>query len=152
MRKPDHQQPRLFYSFCPESLIPEDHPLRAIKRMVEESLKALDDNLQKCTHLMAGPVSLPKGCSKDCCCKSYLPSAVNERSWNTSDSTFYTAGLLDLTCKTPSGTPRLSPKTATGLLKRTIFAPCAVHNLLDPPCEKCEILSEPSDKERGYYT
>ncbi len=42
MRRPDHQQPRLFYSFCPESLIPEDHPLRAIKRMVDESLKALD--------------------------------------------------------------------------------------------------------------
>jgi len=42
MRRPDHQQPRLFYSFCPESLIPADHPLRAIKRMVEESLKALD--------------------------------------------------------------------------------------------------------------
>jgi len=43
MRKPDHQQPKLFYSFCPESLIPEDHPLRPIKTMVEECLKALDD-------------------------------------------------------------------------------------------------------------
>lgn len=43
MRKPDHQQPKLFYSFCPESLIPADHPLRAIKRMVDESLKALDE-------------------------------------------------------------------------------------------------------------
>jgi transposase len=42
MRKPDHQQPRLFYSLCPESLIPEDHPLRPIKTMVEESLRALD--------------------------------------------------------------------------------------------------------------
>jgi hypothetical protein len=41
MRKPDHQQPRLFYSFSPESLILEGHPLRYIKRMVEESLKAL---------------------------------------------------------------------------------------------------------------
>jgi transposase len=47
MRKPDHQQPRLFYSFCPESLIPEDHPLRPIKTMVEESLKALDDRFAK---------------------------------------------------------------------------------------------------------
>jgi transposase len=47
MRKPDHQQPRLFYSFCTESLIPEDHPLRPIKRMVEESLKALDDRFAK---------------------------------------------------------------------------------------------------------
>ncbi len=47
MRKPDHQQPRLFYSFCPESLIPEDHPLRPIRRMVEESLKALDDRFAR---------------------------------------------------------------------------------------------------------
>src|SRR5271169_4316252 len=47
MRRPDHQQPRLFYSFCPESLIPEDHPLRAIKRMVEESLKALDEQFAR---------------------------------------------------------------------------------------------------------
>ena len=47
MRRPDHQQPRLFYSFCPQSLIPEDHPLRAIKRMVEESLKALDEQFAR---------------------------------------------------------------------------------------------------------
>ncbi len=47
MRRPDHQQPRLFYSFCPESLIPADHPLRAIKRMVEESLKALDEQFAR---------------------------------------------------------------------------------------------------------
>ena len=43
MRKPDHQQLRLFYSFCPESLIPVDHPLRPVKRMVEENLKSLND-------------------------------------------------------------------------------------------------------------
>lgn len=42
MRKPNLHQPKLFYSFCPESLIPEDHPLRPIKTMVDESLKALD--------------------------------------------------------------------------------------------------------------
>jgi len=47
MRKPDHQQPRLFYSFCPESLIPADHPLRPIKGMVEENLKALDDQFAR---------------------------------------------------------------------------------------------------------
>ncbi len=47
MRKPDHQQPRLFYSFCPESLIPADHPLRAIKGMVEENLKALDSQFAR---------------------------------------------------------------------------------------------------------
>jgi transposase len=47
MRKPDHQQPRLFYSFCLDGLIPEDHPLRAIKRMVEDSLKALDEQFAR---------------------------------------------------------------------------------------------------------
>ncbi len=47
MRKPGHQQPRLFYSFCLEGLIPEDHPLRPIKRMVEESLKALDEQFAR---------------------------------------------------------------------------------------------------------
>jgi len=47
MRKPDHQQPKLFYSFCPESLIPAGHPLRAIKKMVEESLKALDEQFSR---------------------------------------------------------------------------------------------------------
>jgi len=47
MRKPDHQQPKLFYSFCPESLIPADHPLRPIKRMVEESLKALNERFAR---------------------------------------------------------------------------------------------------------
>lgn len=47
MRKPDHQQPRLFYSFCPESLIPADHPLRAIKIMVENALKPLNERFAK---------------------------------------------------------------------------------------------------------
>ena len=58
MRKPDHQQPKLFYSFCPESLIPEDHPLRPIKTMVEESLKALDDRFAKMYSSLGRP-SIP---------------------------------------------------------------------------------------------
>ncbi len=58
MRKPDHQQPRLFYSFCPESLIADDHPLRPIKTMVEESLKAMDDRFAKMYSSFARP-SIP---------------------------------------------------------------------------------------------
>ena len=58
MRKPDHQQPRLFYSLRPESLIPEDHPLRPIKTMVEESLKALDDRFAKMYSSLGRP-SIP---------------------------------------------------------------------------------------------
>jgi transposase len=58
MRKADHQQPKLFYSFCPESLIPEDHSLRPIKSMVEECLKALDDRFAKMYSSLGRP-SIP---------------------------------------------------------------------------------------------
>ncbi len=53
MRGPDHQQPRLFYSFCPESLIPEDHPLRAIKRMVDEMIVTVQVPLNPLNFLRA---------------------------------------------------------------------------------------------------
>jgi len=47
MRKPYRQQSRLFYSFYPESLIPEDYPLRPIKMMVGKSLKARDEQFAR---------------------------------------------------------------------------------------------------------
>jgi len=43
MRKPNLHQPKLFYSFCPDDLIPADHPLRPIKLMIDEGLRALDE-------------------------------------------------------------------------------------------------------------
>jgi transposase len=58
LRKPDHQQPGLFYSFCPEGLIPADHPLRPIKRMVEDNLKALDDQFAR-MYSSCGRPSIP---------------------------------------------------------------------------------------------
>ena len=42
MRGPDIQQDTLFSTVSPETRVPKDHPLRPIRRMVDEALKALD--------------------------------------------------------------------------------------------------------------
>ena len=42
MRGPDVQQDALFSAASPETRVPKDHPLRPIRRMVDEALKALD--------------------------------------------------------------------------------------------------------------
>ena len=42
MRGPDIQQETLFSTVSPEQRVPKDHPLRPIRRMVDEALKALD--------------------------------------------------------------------------------------------------------------
>jgi transposase len=42
MRGPDIQQDTLFSTVSPEQRVPKDHPLRPIRRMVDEALKALD--------------------------------------------------------------------------------------------------------------
>lgn len=47
MRSPDHQQQKLFFYFTLESRVPANHPLRPVKVMVEESLKALNERFQK---------------------------------------------------------------------------------------------------------
>jgi transposase len=42
MRGPDIQQDTLFSTVSPDARVPKDHPLRPIRRMVDEALKALD--------------------------------------------------------------------------------------------------------------
>ena len=42
MRGPDIQQDTLFSTVSPDARVPKNHPLRPIRRMVDEALKALD--------------------------------------------------------------------------------------------------------------
>lgn len=55
MRSPDHQQQKLFFYFSLESRVPQDHPLRPIKKMVDEALKALDCEFSK----LYSPITRP---------------------------------------------------------------------------------------------
>lgn len=43
MRGPDIQQDTRFSAVSPETPVPKDHPLRPIRAMVDEVLRALDD-------------------------------------------------------------------------------------------------------------
>ena len=47
MRTPDHQQHKMFFYVSAESRVPKNHPLRAVKAMVEKCLKALDHTFSK---------------------------------------------------------------------------------------------------------
>jgi transposase len=58
MRAPDHQQQKLFFYFSAESRVPANHPLRPVKAMVEQFLKALDEKFQK-MYSSTGRPSIP---------------------------------------------------------------------------------------------
>jgi transposase len=58
MRTPDHPQQKLFFYFSAESRIPANHPLRPVKVMVEECMKALDEKFRK-MYSSAGRPSIP---------------------------------------------------------------------------------------------
>ena len=58
MRGPDIQQDTLFSTVSPETRVPKDHPLRPIRRMVDEALKALDDDFAA-LYSMYGRESIP---------------------------------------------------------------------------------------------
>ena len=47
IRGDDQQQAALFSSLSPEARVPYDHPLRAIRAMVEAVLKALSPQLDR---------------------------------------------------------------------------------------------------------
>ena len=58
MRGPDIQQDTLFSTVSPETRVPKDHPLRPIRRMVDEALKALDGDFAA-LYSMYGRESIP---------------------------------------------------------------------------------------------
>jgi len=58
MRGPDIQQDTLFSTVSPETRVPKDHPLRPIRRMVDEALNALDDDFAT-LYSMYGRESIP---------------------------------------------------------------------------------------------
>jgi transposase len=60
MRTPDHQQQKMFFYISVEKRIPKDHPLRPVKLMVDEALKALDESFSKMYALGGRPSIAPE--------------------------------------------------------------------------------------------
>lgn len=58
MRGTDRQQPNMFSYLSPEQRVPEDHPLRPIRLMVDEALEALSPRFEK-LYSSTGRPSIP---------------------------------------------------------------------------------------------
>jgi len=58
MRGTDTQQSSMFSYVCPETRVPQDHPLRPIREMVDEALAALSGRFEK-LYAKSGRPSIP---------------------------------------------------------------------------------------------
>ena len=103
MRKPDHQQPRLFYSFCPESLIPEDHPLASYQKNGRRKPQGIGRQICENVLIFRAAEYPTRKASQRAAATSLVYDSQRTALRNTSVSIFYTAGLWGLICKTPSG-------------------------------------------------
>jgi hypothetical protein len=75
MRGSDIRTGELFSYVDLEQRVPENHPLRLIRRIVNEVLVALDGQLGRYMRLTDGPRSPPSGCCERFCCRRSTASA-----------------------------------------------------------------------------
>ena len=77
MRGADISQNALFVTVTVEDFVPLDHPLRALRDLINEALKDLD-GLFGSIYADAGRESIPRSAwSAPCCCRSCTRSAAN---------------------------------------------------------------------------
>ena len=76
MRGSDERSGELFSYVDVEERVPRNHPLRLIRRIVNEVLAALD-GAQSCTPTMGVPRLRRSGCCGRCCCRRSTRSARN---------------------------------------------------------------------------
>lgn len=60
MRSPDQQQQKMFFYISAEKRVPKSHPLRPVKAMVEECLKALNEKFNKMYSVIGRPSIAPE--------------------------------------------------------------------------------------------
>ena len=75
MRGSDERTGELFSYVDLEDRVPAKHPLRVIRRIVNEVLAALDGSLRRLTRTVGGRRSRRSGCCGRCCCRRSTRSA-----------------------------------------------------------------------------
>jgi hypothetical protein len=73
MRGSIEQTGALFTDLSPERLVPEDHPLRLIRELVNAALTRLSPEFAR----LYSPFAAPRFRPRSCCCK---PSSASTRS------------------------------------------------------------------------
>ena len=74
----DGQQEAMFSYLSPEARVPQDHPLRPIRKMVNQALAELDGEFQAMYAREGRPSIPPEKLLRACCCKSFTPSAAHD--------------------------------------------------------------------------
>jgi len=78
MRGDDNQQEGMFSYVSPEKRVPADHPLRPIRKMVDEILKEMSPQFAKYIPKSGAHPLRRSDCFGLCCCKSSIQYAVSE--------------------------------------------------------------------------
>jgi hypothetical protein len=76
MRGDDNQQEGMFSYNSPKKRVPTEHPLRLIRKIVDEILKEMSPKFQKLYSDM-GVLRLRQSCAH-CCCRSSIRYAASE--------------------------------------------------------------------------
>ena len=77
MRGEDTQQNAMFSYLSPEQRVPQDHPLRKLRPLVDQVLKKLSRRFTAMYAPGAGRRSRPKSCCGPCCCRYSTPCAAS---------------------------------------------------------------------------
>ena len=78
MRGDDLHQDAMFSYLSPEQRVPQDHPLRPIRRMTDQALQRLSPRFERMYADIGSPVDRPRrSCCGPCCCRCSIPSAAN---------------------------------------------------------------------------
>jgi hypothetical protein len=72
MRGADEQTGALFSYLSPEALVPRQHPLRSIRRLVNEALERPSGKFDTLLPTAAGPRLYTRSCYVPCCCKRFM--------------------------------------------------------------------------------
>ena len=103
MRGLDDRTGALFSYVDLETRVRGDHPLRAIRTIVNEALVALEREFPALTPGPGGPRFHPRSCCEPCSCRPSTPSAPSASSWSGSNSTSSSAGSSGLGSTTRPG-------------------------------------------------
>ena len=76
MRGVDHQQSGMFSYISAEKRVPEDHPLRAIRAMVDVALRKMGPQFDAMYAKVGRPLRLRSCCGR-CCCKCFTRCAAS---------------------------------------------------------------------------
>ena len=77
MRGSDEQQGWMFSYISPEKRVPQDHPLRSVRTMVDEALRGMSLQFAKLYSRTGRPSVAPEKLIVHCCCRHCTRFAVS---------------------------------------------------------------------------